>query len=141
MKRTTILLLLGATLVSTVFAGEGPVPKGVPHLDHVFVILMENHSCSQIVNNPDAPFAWRHGHNAIITVWDENDSSLYPDDNQVLAVVDTNFGPRGLKSDKFYTHFSLPRTLEGALGLPCLNHTSDDGVKVMTDLLKGRDDE
>ncbi|PYX96344.1 MAG: phosphoesterase, partial [Acidobacteria bacterium] len=44
-------------LISTVFAAEGPVPKGVPHLDHVFVIMMENHGYNQIVNNPDAPFA------------------------------------------------------------------------------------
>lgn len=29
----------------------------VPYLDHVFVIMMENHSYSQIINNPNAPFA------------------------------------------------------------------------------------
>ena len=34
----------------------GPVPKGVPRLDHVFVIMMENHGYSQILNNPNAPF-------------------------------------------------------------------------------------
>jgi len=37
-------------------AAEGAVPKGVPHLDHVFLIMMENHGYSQIVNNPNAPF-------------------------------------------------------------------------------------
>ena len=44
-------------LVSTAFAAEGPVPKGVPHLDHVFVIMMENHGYNQIFNNPNSPFA------------------------------------------------------------------------------------
>ena len=37
-------------------AGEGGVPPGVQSLDHVFVIMMENHAYSQIVGNPSAPF-------------------------------------------------------------------------------------
>jgi phosphatidylinositol-3-phosphatase len=36
--------------------GEGSVPGGVPHLDHVFVIVMENHAYGQIVGNPSSPF-------------------------------------------------------------------------------------
>jgi phosphatidylinositol-3-phosphatase len=55
-KRAATLGLLASFLVSTTFAAEGPVPKGVPHLDHVFLIMMENHSYSQIINNPNAPF-------------------------------------------------------------------------------------
>ena len=49
--------LLAAALACPTFGNEGPVPKGVPHLDHVFVIMMENHSYSQIFHNPHAPFA------------------------------------------------------------------------------------
>jgi hypothetical protein len=49
-------LLAATTLVSPAFANEGAVPKGVPHLDHVFVIMMENHGYSQIAGNPNAPF-------------------------------------------------------------------------------------
>src|ERR1700694_3140792 len=37
-------------------AAEGPVPNGVSHLDRVFLIMMENHGYSQILNNPNAPF-------------------------------------------------------------------------------------
>ena len=37
-------------------AEQGPVPKGIPHLDHVFVIMMENHAYGQIAGNPQAPF-------------------------------------------------------------------------------------
>jgi hypothetical protein len=33
-------------LAGTVPADEDRVPKGVPRLDHVFVIIMENHSYS-----------------------------------------------------------------------------------------------
>jgi phosphatidylinositol-3-phosphatase len=56
-KKTATLVLLLAALVSPVFGGEGPVPEGVSSLDHVFVIMMENHGYSQIVGNPNAPFA------------------------------------------------------------------------------------
>lgn len=50
------LCLLAIAASSAAFAGEGPVPSGVPHLDHVFVIMMENHGYSQIVNNPNLPY-------------------------------------------------------------------------------------
>jgi hypothetical protein len=50
------LALLCAALTSTAHANEGPVPGGVAHLDHVFLIMMENHGYSQIIDNPSAPF-------------------------------------------------------------------------------------
>jgi len=55
-KKTAVLGLAVTALMGTLFAAEGPVPKGVPRLDHVFVIMMENHGYSQIINNPNAPF-------------------------------------------------------------------------------------
>src|SRR3954469_10433600 len=57
MKKTALALgLAAAALTHFAFAAEGPVPHGVQHLDHVFVIMMENHGFSQIANNPNAPF-------------------------------------------------------------------------------------
>jgi phosphatidylinositol-3-phosphatase len=55
-NKATILGLLASFLMSTTYAAEGPIPTGVPHLDHVFLIMMENHSYTQIVDNPNAPF-------------------------------------------------------------------------------------
>lgn len=55
-KSIAALGLLGIALASPVFANEGKVPQGVRHLDHVFVIMMENHAYGQIINNPNAPF-------------------------------------------------------------------------------------
>src|SRR5215472_14255576 len=52
-----VLVAAAALLSCTLFAQEGSVPKGIPRLDHVFVIMMENHGFNQIVNNTDAPFA------------------------------------------------------------------------------------
>jgi hypothetical protein len=55
-KKAAIVVLLAAAWTCAAFAQEGPVPKGVPHLNHVFVIMMENHGYKQIFNNPNAPF-------------------------------------------------------------------------------------
>jgi phosphatidylinositol-3-phosphatase len=42
---------------SSLFVEENHAANGIPHLDHVFVIMMENHGFRQIVNDPNAPFA------------------------------------------------------------------------------------
>src|SRR5512146_2409272 len=55
-KRNLTLSLLGASLATVALAREGPIPHGVPHLDHVFLIMMENHGYGQIITNPNAPF-------------------------------------------------------------------------------------
>jgi hypothetical protein len=89
-----------------------------------------------IVKAIHASPAWKQGRNAIVVVWDENDYSFVPNVNKVPAIVDTNFGPHGVSSSKRYSHFSLLKTIEGGLGLPCLNHACDEDVKVMSDLFK-----
>lgn len=78
--------------------------------------------------------AWREGHNAIVILWDENDYSGVPNKNQVVTIVDTNYGKGGVQSNNFYTHFSLLKSIEAGLRLPCLNHACDSDVKVMSDL-------
>jgi len=83
-----------------------------------------------IKNSP----AWRQGNNAIVILWDENDYSVSPTTNQVLTIVDTNYGIHGVHSTGFYTHFSLLKSIEAGFGLPCLNHACDANVNVMSDL-------
>src|SRR3954447_21240507 len=51
-----VLSLCLIALTASLFAQEGAVPKGIPPLTHVFVIMMENHGYGQILNNPNAPF-------------------------------------------------------------------------------------
>jgi phosphatidylinositol-3-phosphatase len=55
-RQTAMLGISACLLASSAAAQQGPVPDGVPHLDHVFVIMMENHGYSQIINNPNAPY-------------------------------------------------------------------------------------
>ena len=56
-RKAAHLGLVGILLAGVVVAHEGNSPNGVPRLDHVFFIMMENHAFSQIVDNPNAPFA------------------------------------------------------------------------------------
>src|SRR5579863_656628 len=56
MKRCATILGCLAAAVNWVSAAEGPSPTGMPHLDRVWVVMMENHGYSQILNNPNAPF-------------------------------------------------------------------------------------
>ncbi len=79
---------------------------------------------------------WKEGRSAIVVLWDENDYSAAPNTNQVMAIVDTNYGPHGVQSDRFYTHFSLLKTVEQGLRLPCLNHACDSNVEAMSDLFQ-----
>ncbi|HLH09420.1 MAG TPA: alkaline phosphatase family protein [Terriglobales bacterium] len=83
--------------------------------------------------------AWHDGRNAIVILWDENDYSIAPITNQVMFIVDTNYGKHGVQSGRFYTHFSALKSIESGLGLPCLNHACDSSVPVMTDLFSSGD--
>jgi hypothetical protein len=58
MKTLTALCAaaLAVAVTGTVLANEGAVPRGVPHFDHVFVIMMENHTYQQVVGNPTFPY-------------------------------------------------------------------------------------
>jgi hypothetical protein len=77
---------------------------------------------------------WFQGQNAIVVLWDENDYSIAPNKNQVLLIVDTSYGVHGIQSANYYNHFSLLKSIESGLGLPCLNHACDTSVAVMSDL-------
>jgi hypothetical protein len=91
-------------------------------------------SLEQIVGAIHHSPAWEDGRSAIITVWDENDYSVAPTTNKVLLVVDTNYSREHVSSSQFYTHFSLLKSVEAGLSLPCLNHACDSSTAVMSDL-------
>ena len=98
-----------------------------------------------IVKAIHASPVWKEGRSAIVVLWDENDYSAVPNLNQVLLIVDTNYGPHGVQSGRFYTHFALLKSIESGLRLPCLNHACDANENVMTDLFQAnhgdRDDD
>ncbi|MBI1173665.1 MAG: phosphoesterase [Sideroxydans sp.] len=91
-------------------------------------------SVKTLVTAIKASRSWKKGRNAIVVMWDENDYSTAP--NQVVMIVETNYGVHGIQSNEPYDHFSLLKTLEEGFGLPCLNHACDSTVKVMADLFR-----
>jgi hypothetical protein len=93
----------------------------------------------QIVNAIHHSPAWHDGRSVILTVWDENDYSVAPTINKVLLIADTNYRRGHVESSQFYTHFSLLKSVEAGLGLPCLNHACDANTAVMSDLLERED--
>ena len=54
--RNVTAAVLAASISGVALADEGKIPSGMPRLDHVFVIMMENHSFVQIAGNPAMPF-------------------------------------------------------------------------------------
>jgi phosphatidylinositol-3-phosphatase len=118
----------------TAFCGFDPNDNGTQAGLNPALIILGDQAVEKIVNAIHASPAWKSGRSAIIVVWDENDYSVQPIINKVVTIVDTNYGFHGITSDRFYTHFSLLRSVEGGLGLPCLNHACDASTNTMTDL-------
>ncbi|SPF46220.1 Phosphoesterase [Candidatus Sulfotelmatobacter kueseliae] len=118
----------------TAFCGYDPNDNGTQAGLNPALIQLGDQAVQKIVTAIHGSPAWRHGRSAIVVIWDENDYSVQPVINKVAAIVDTNYGFHELKSGEFYTHFSLLRTIEGGLGLPCLNHACDASTRTMTDL-------
>ena len=101
------------------------------------LVQMGDESVQELVTAIKKSGSWKEGNNAIVVMWDENDYSSLP--NQVVTIVETNYGVKGIQSNKAYNHFSLLKTLEAGFGLPCLNHTCDSNVNVMADMFKMSD--
>lgn len=118
----------------TAFCMYDPNDNGTQDGLNPALITAGDQAVQKIVNAIHASPAWKRGLNAIVVTWDENDYSVQPITNQVVTIVDTNYGFHKLQSGVFYDHFSLLRTLEGGFHLPCLNHACDSSTQAMTDL-------
>ena len=121
------------------FCNFDPTDNGTQDGLNPALIYLGDVTVERIVKAIHRSPAWRHGRAAIVLTWDENDYSTAPNINQVVTIVDTNYGFHGVQSGQFYTHFSLLKSLEAAFGLPCLNHACDDNVSVMSDLFAGHE--
>ena len=114
------------------------------------LILQGDTTIERLVQAITTSPVWHDGRNAIVVVWDENDYSGSPTalngafpaplQNKVVLTVQTNEGPQGEQSDRFYDSFSLLKSMEAGFGLPCLNHACDGSVHVMSDLFGNHDD-
>jgi hypothetical protein len=55
-NRLASIFIVACCLTQAAWAEEGTVPRGISPLDHVFLIMLENHGYSQIIDNSNAPF-------------------------------------------------------------------------------------
>lgn len=121
------------------FCNFDPTSNGTQAGLNPALILRGDVTVQKLVTAIKKSPAWQEGRDAIIVVWDENDYSTAPNTNQVLLIVDTNYGVHGVHSPRFYTHFSTLKSLEAGFGLPCLNHACDDSVDVMSEFFRRGD--
>jgi hypothetical protein len=117
----------------TAFCGYDADDNGTQTGLNPSLILQGDLAVERLVSAIKASPVWSNSKSAIVILWDENDYSTTTP-NQVVTIVDTNYGPHGIVSANFYDHYSLTKTLDGAFGLKCLNHACDTNVKAMTDL-------
>lgn len=116
----------------TPFCNYDPNDNGTQAGLNPALITLGDQAVQKIVTAIRNSPVWKKGNNAIVVIWDENDYSVQPVVNHVVAIVDTNYGSRPLSSNAFYDHFSLLRSLEAGFGLPCLNNACS--AQPMTDL-------
>jgi phosphatidylinositol-3-phosphatase len=115
-RKFAIVGLLSATLAGIVGAQEKDSPKGIPHLDHVVIIMMENHGYQQIINNPNAPYL-----NSLITNKKVNLATNYfavghPSLTNYLEIVGgSNFGVRSDNNPDWGNETCSPNLATGAV--------------------------
>src|SRR6516225_1997315 len=95
LKNAAIVFGTGALCASFALAQEDRVPSGIPRLDHVFVIMMENHGYQQVIDNPNEPYL-----NSLISNKKVNSATNYfavghPSLTNYLEIIGgSNFGVR-----------------------------------------------
>jgi phosphatidylinositol-3-phosphatase len=113
-KKAAALGLAFALLVAPMFANENDAPRGIPHLDHVFVIMMENHGYQQIIDNPNEPYL-----NSLIASKKVNLATNYfavghPSLTNYLEVVGgSNFGIRSDNAPDWHNAACTPNLATG----------------------------
>jgi hypothetical protein len=120
------------------YCNYNPLTDGTPQGVNPALIQRGDETVKKLVTAIKSSPVWKEGNNAIVVLWDENDYSLTPNNNQVVLIVDTSYGAGGKKSGVRYNHFSLLKTIEAGFDLPCLNHACDANVQVMSDLFGGQ---
>jgi hypothetical protein len=116
------------------FCGNDPNANGTQTGLNPALIYQGDVAVEKLYRAIKASLAWQRGRNAIVLVFDQNDYAAAPANNRVLLLVDKNYGSSTVRSSSFYTHFSLLKSIEAGLRLPCLNHACDSNVAVMSDL-------
>ena len=128
LKYAAALGLAGA-LSATGIAQSGSVPTGVPSLDHVFLIMMENHGYQQVVDNRNEPYL-----NSLIKNNQVNLATNYfaighPSLTNYLEIVGgSNFGVRSDNAPNWGSTSCTPNIVSGIVNADNAGGASAPGV-------------
>ncbi len=112
MKKLGIVCGSIVAAAGAIAAADEGVGRGVPRLDHVFVIMMENHAYGQIVGNPDAPFT--NAYAGAANTADNYFAVAHPSLTNYLEVVGgSNFGVLNDNSPDWHNHACSPNLVTG----------------------------
>ena len=93
-----------------------------------FLISQGDKFVGNVVNQITSSSMWQAGNNAIVITFDEGNTA----NSQVLTVVVTSHGPRGVTDKTSFNHFSLLASLQHTFGLGCLANSCT--ANLMTNL-------
>jgi phosphatidylinositol-3-phosphatase len=116
LKKAAALGLSFVLMAAPMFAHEGDEPRGIRHLDHVFVIMMENHGYQQVIGNPNEPYL-----NSLIANKKVNLATNYfavghPSLTNYLEIVGgSNFGVRSDNSPDWGNTICSPNIVAGTV--------------------------
>jgi hypothetical protein len=114
MKRLATLSVFTVLAVSAVFADEDKIPDGIAHLDHVFVIMMENHGYQQILNNPNEPYLNSLIANRKVNVATNYFAVGHPSLTNYLEIIGgSNFGIRSDNAPSWHDTTCVPNLATG----------------------------
>jgi phosphatidylinositol-3-phosphatase len=135
MKKAASLLLLAAGLAANLSAQEheNNSHKGIPHLDHAFVIVMENHGYQQVVGNPNEPYL-----NSLIKDGKVNLATNYfavghPSLTNYLEIVGgSNFGVRSDNDPDWHNKSCTPNLSTGTVNADNFGDNAPNTIKLDT---------
>ncbi|HEY1984296.1 MAG TPA: alkaline phosphatase family protein [Terracidiphilus sp.] len=116
LKNAALMLGIGAMCVSSTLAEDDDHSNSIRHLDHVFVIMMENHGYEQVVGNPNEPYL-----NSLIAKGQLNLATNYfavghPSLTNYLEVVGgSNFGVRSDNAPNWGSTSCTPNIVSGVV--------------------------
>ena len=95
LRKAAVFGVVAGILATGAFGQDNRIKTDIPHLDHVFLIMMENHGYQQVIGNPNEPYL-----NSLIASGKVNLATNYfavghPSLTNYLEVVGgSNFGVR-----------------------------------------------
>jgi hypothetical protein len=81
-----------------------------------FLIAQGDQFVGDVVNQITSSSMWLMGNNAIVVTFDEGNRAS----SQILTIVITSHGPRGVQDKTSFNHYSLLASLQQTFGLGCL---------------------